>query len=99
MRPFYWTLFIKQWRWPGNSSNDYTKDSAVQIYHVKRQYRLREYQENRIDNYFLAKSGLYHYLGTAMGNYREYLGGAFVKLKKYFYVIRPLLACKSRPRL
>jgi len=47
-----------------------------------------------IDNYFLAKSGLYHYLSTATGNYREYLKGDMVKLKKYFYVIRPLLACK-----
>ena len=47
-----------------------------------------------IDNYFLAKSGLYHYLGTAMGNYKEYLRGNSVKLKKYFYVVRPLLACK-----
>ncbi|MCL2153428.1 MAG: nucleotidyltransferase domain-containing protein, partial [Oscillospiraceae bacterium] len=47
-----------------------------------------------IGKYFLAKSGLYHYLGTALGNYREYLRGDSVKLKKYFYVIRPLLACK-----
>ena len=47
-----------------------------------------------INNYFLAKPGLYHYLSTATGNYREYLKGDMVKLKKYFYVIRPLLACK-----
>ena len=47
-----------------------------------------------INNYFLAKSGLYHYLSTATGNYREYLKGETVKLKKYFYVIRPILACK-----
>ena len=47
-----------------------------------------------IDNYFLAKSGLYHYLSTATSNYREFLKGDIVKLKKYFYVIRPILACK-----
>jgi len=50
--------------------------------------------QKEINNYFLAKSGLYHYLSTATGNYREYLKGDMVKLKKYFYVIRPILACK-----
>ena len=47
-----------------------------------------------INNYFVEKSGLYHYLSTAKSNYREYLKGETVKLKKYFYVLRPLLACK-----
>ncbi len=47
-----------------------------------------------INRYFVAKSGLYHYLSTAKSNYREYLKGETVKLKKYFYVLRPLLACK-----
>ena len=47
-----------------------------------------------INNYFSAKSGLYYYLSTANSNYREYLKGETVKLKKYFYVVRPLLACK-----
>ena len=37
---------------------------------------------------------MYHYLSTAVGNYREYLKGDMVKLKKYFYVVRPILACK-----
>ena len=47
-----------------------------------------------INRYFVAKSGLYHYLSTAKSNYREYLKGETVRLKKYFYVLRPLLACK-----
>ena len=47
-----------------------------------------------INRYFVAKAGLYHYLSTAKGNYREYLKGETVRLKKYFYVLRPLLACK-----
>lgn len=47
-----------------------------------------------INDYFVAKSGLYHYLSTAKSNYREYLKGKTVRLKKYFYVLRPLLACK-----
>ena len=47
-----------------------------------------------INRYFVAKSGLYHYLSTAKSNYREYLKCDVVRLKKYFYVLRPLLACK-----
>ena len=50
--------------------------------------------KKEINNYFLMKAGLHHYLNTATGNYREYLKGETVKLKKYFYVVRPLLACK-----
>lgn len=34
----------------------------------------------------------YHYLHMARGNYREYLSGPEVWTKKYFYVLRPLLA-------
>lgn len=44
--------------------------------------------------YFSCKSALYHYYGTANKNYHEYLLDDMVKYKKYFYVLRPLLACK-----
>lgn len=47
-----------------------------------------------INSYFVAKQGLYHYLNTARHNYKEFLTGDKVKYKKYFYVLRPLLACK-----
>lgn len=47
-----------------------------------------------IGDYFVAKSGLWHYLSMAEGNYRDYLKGEQVKAKKYFYVVRPLLACR-----
>ncbi|PFP29728.1 hypothetical protein COJ96_08540 [Bacillus sp. AFS073361] len=42
---------------------------------------------------FLPQSALYHYLNMAKGNFRDYLRGDHVKIKKYFYVIRPVLAC------
>ncbi len=42
---------------------------------------------------FYPNSMLYHYLNMAKNNYREYLQGPEVKIKKYFYVIRPILAC------
>lgn len=42
---------------------------------------------------FSPRSCMYHYLHMAKGNYREYLQGDQVKIKKYFYVLRPILAC------
>lgn len=60
-------------------------------------YKTTEEWENIaaiINKYFTQKSGLYHYLSTAKSNYREYLKGETVRFKKYFYVLRPLLACK-----
>lgn len=46
------------------------------------------------EEYFYPKPSLYHYLNMARNNYREYLKGEMVKAKKYFYVIRPILACQ-----
>ncbi len=43
--------------------------------------------------YYSPVSCMYHYLHMAKGNYREYLHGDVVRLKKYFYVLRPVLAC------
>lgn len=38
-------------------------------------------------------SSIYHYLNMAKGNYKAYLAKPKVKIKKYFYVLRPVLAC------
>ncbi|MBP3966219.1 nucleotidyltransferase domain-containing protein [Paenibacillus lignilyticus] len=43
---------------------------------------------------FSPKSCMYHYLNMARGNYRMYLQGERVRIKKYFYVLRPVLACE-----
>jgi len=43
---------------------------------------------------FSPRACLYHYLNMAKGNYREYLQGERVRIKKYFYVLRPVLACE-----
>ncbi|QGM31955.1 nucleotidyltransferase domain-containing protein [Bacillus sp. N3536] len=42
---------------------------------------------------FYPNSMLHHYLNMAKNNYREYLQGSEVRIKKYFYVLRPILAC------
>lgn len=43
--------------------------------------------------YFNPTSCLHHYFHMAEGNYREYLQKDSVRVKKYFYVLRPILAC------
>ena len=47
-----------------------------------------------INDCFMSKAGVYHYLSTARHNYKAYLTSSEVKLKKYFYVLRPILAAK-----
>ena len=42
--------------------------------------------------YFSEKKSLYHYWHTADSTYRSYLLGEEVRIKKYFYALRPLLA-------
>ena len=51
--------------------------------------RLRELTKE----YFNPKSCLYHYFHMAEGNFREYLQKEIVRVKKYFYMLRPILAC------
>ena len=47
-----------------------------------------------MQSYFSKKRSLFHYISMAEGNYREYLKGDTVRAKKYFYVLRPVLACR-----
>ncbi|QQO10396.1 nucleotidyltransferase domain-containing protein [Breznakiella homolactica] len=44
--------------------------------------------------YFSPISSIYHYLHMGKRNNREFLQGENVKIKKYFYVLRPVLACQ-----
>lgn len=43
--------------------------------------------------YFSPIGSMYHYLNMAKNNYREFMQNDKVKIKKYFYILRPLLAC------
>ena len=52
--------------------------------------KLRELSEK----YYNPRSCMYHYLSMAKGNFNEFLTDReLVKIKKYFYVLRPVLAC------
>jgi len=44
-------------------------------------------------DFYSPVSCLHHYLHMARGNAKDYLRGSRVKWKKYFYVLRPILAC------
>lgn len=46
------------------------------------------------NKFFKPKSCMYHYLRMCVRNLQEYFRTQDVKLKKYFYVLRPILACK-----
>jgi predicted nucleotidyltransferase len=52
--------------------------------------RLREL----LPEFYSPRACFYHYLHMAKGNVREYLRGDTVWQKKYFYVLRPLLAMR-----
>jgi uncharacterized protein len=43
--------------------------------------------------YFSHRAGCHHYLSMARNTFENDLQGEQVKLKKYFYALRPLLAC------
>jgi predicted nucleotidyltransferase len=60
-------------------------------------YSKNDYFYNAIEklskSYFSPISTTYHYLHMASGNYKEYLKTDEIKVKKYFYVLRPIMAC------
>jgi len=47
-----------------------------------------------LDSVYTLEKGIYHYRSMAKTNYRGYLIADMVPLKKYFYVLRPLLATR-----
>ena len=44
--------------------------------------------------YFNPLSNMHHYLSMALNNWHKFLAAEQVKLKKYFYVLRPVLCCR-----
>jgi predicted nucleotidyltransferase len=57
-------------------------------------YSVTEKMRQLAREYYSPAACLYHYLHMARGNFREYLQGDVIRVKKYFYVLRPLLAMK-----
>lgn len=46
-----------------------------------------------VPDFFSPKTCLMHYLSMADNNYKDYMSKPEIKLKKYFYVLRPIFAC------
>ncbi len=49
---------------------------------------------NLANSYYSARAGIHHYLNMTTNCDREYLQADTVRLKKYFYALRPILAAK-----
>lgn len=56
------------------------------------QFTIAQRMRDLVARRYSPMASLYHYLRMAQGNYRDYLKGPMVRIKKYFYVLRPLLA-------
>ena len=50
--------------------------------------------KKEMNSYFSVRSALHHYIGIAERKYGNYKKGDLVKLKRFFYVIHPVLAGK-----
>ncbi|MDL2211689.1 nucleotidyltransferase domain-containing protein [Erysipelotrichaceae bacterium OttesenSCG-928-M19] len=67
----------------------YEWNSSVIIYRESKEWKeVTQYFEN----YYNAKAMLYHYYKMALSNYQANFKGNEIIIKKYLYVLRPLLA-------
>ena len=53
----------------------------------------RQRKEELLEECFSEEKMLYHYLNTTRHNIKDFLSGETVSPKKYFYALRPVLAC------
>ncbi len=60
----------------------------------REQFSTTERMRELAIRYYSPTACAYHYLHMARGNFREFLRGELVRRKKYFYVLRPLLAIR-----
>jgi hypothetical protein len=56
-------------------------------------YTIAQNFRTLLPEFYSPISCLYHYLHMAQGNFKDYLKGDEVWTKKYFYILRPVLAC------
>jgi uncharacterized protein len=60
----------------------------------RQNFRITELLRELLPAYYSPVACFHHYLNMAQGNFKEYLKGDIVWVKKYFYVLRPLLAIR-----
>ncbi len=74
-----------------------TNPSLMEWVHSPIVYRTTPAWQRLAENFpsfFDAKSSMYHYISMAYTNWTKHLAPEQVKLKKYLYVLRPLLCCR-----
>lgn len=59
----------------------------------KEEFSVTQQLRDLSEEFFSPVGCMYHYFHMAQGNYREYLKGEEVWIKKYFYLLRPIMAC------
>jgi hypothetical protein len=69
---------------------EWLRSSIVYVENTEVMNEWRNLQQEYFDN----KGCIFHYLSMAKGNFNDYLKKDKVKLKRYFYVLRPILCCK-----
>lgn len=62
------------------------------IVYLERTYFVQKLRD-LMPQFYSPISCLHHYLNMAKGNYKAHLTKEKVKIKKYFYVLRPVFAC------
>ena len=60
----------------------------------RNEYRFAARMKKLVPYVYSPKSCFYHYLHMALRNRKAYFQGERVSAKKYFYVLRPIFACK-----
>jgi len=60
---------------------------------VYRDSEFRQRLQGALKEFFSVERSLHHYLSMAKGTRQDHLRGEKVRAKKYFYVLRPILAC------
>ena len=68
---------------------EWLKSPLIYLEQYSTTKKLRELTKD----FFNPKTCLYHYLHMAQCNFKNYLRTDIVRVKKYFYVLRPILAC------
>jgi uncharacterized protein len=58
------------------------------------QNAFRQRARQALPTVYRPEKGIYHYRSMARTNYRDTSQESMVRLKKYFYVLRPLLAAR-----
>src|SRR3989338_2246924 len=76
----------------GNSNPPLYEWLVSPVVYLEKGNLIQELRNLAISDYSL-RACTYHYLHIARDNYRNYLVKEKVKIKKYFYALRPLLAC------